>query len=457
MSDVMMPIDPHTGAALDPVPATSADTLPERLDRAWRAFEGWRSVPLDERVAVLARAAEVLAERRDALAATMTAEMGKRVAEARAEVDKCAWVCRHYAEHAAAYLADVPVATEARDSRICHLPLGPVLAVMPWNFPLWQVFRFAAPALAAGNTCLLKHASNVPGCARAIEAVWHGAGLDPDLFQALLVPSSAVAGLIAHPAVRAVTLTGSTPAGRAVAAAAGAELKKTVLELGGSDPYVVLADADLDRAADACVASRMANAGQSCIAAKRVVVVDAVADDLVARLRERLAPFVPGDPRREDTRLAPMARVDLRAELHDQVQRSVTVGARLVLGGQIPDGPGAHYPATLLDHVAPGMPAHDEELFGPVVAVERARDEADALRLADATPFGLGAAVFTADVERGAAIARDQLHAGCCFVNDFVRSDPRLPFGGIAHSGYGRELGRAGILEFVNRKTLWVA
>jgi succinate-semialdehyde dehydrogenase/glutarate-semialdehyde dehydrogenase len=336
-------------------------------------------------------------------------------------------------------------------------PLGPVLAVMPWNFPLWQVFRFAAPALMAGDVGLLKHASNVSGCALAIEEILHGAGVPRDAFRTLLVGSARVAALVRAPEVVAVTLTGSTPAGRAVAATAGACLKKSVLELGGSDPYVVLEDADLERTAETCATSRLLNGGQSCIAAKRFVVVESVLQGFQELLVERIRARRMGDPLDEGVDVGPQARGDLRDELHRQVEASIARGARVLLGGRVPEGPGAFYPPSVLAGVEPGMPAFDEELFGPVAAIVAARDEKDAIRLANHTVFGLGAAVFTRDLERGERIARHELQAGSCFVNAFVKSDPRLPFGGIRESGYGRELGAFGIREFVNVKTVYVA
>jgi succinate-semialdehyde dehydrogenase/glutarate-semialdehyde dehydrogenase len=327
---------------------------------------------------------------------------------------------------------------------------------MPWNFPLWQVFRFAAPGLMAGNAALLKHASNVPGCALEIQRIFREAGFPEGLFRTLLIGSDQVEHVLGHPLVRAATLTGSTPAGRAVAEQAGRRIKKTVLELGGSDPYVVLEDADLDATVASCVDARLLNAGQSCIAAKRFVVVESVVDAFTEGLVEGMRSRKMGDPLDESSAIGPLARHDLRDELHDQVRRSVERGARCLLGGEVPDGPGAFYPPTVLADVRPGMPAYDEETFGPVASVIRARNEAEAIRIANDTPFGLGAAVFTRDTARGERIAALELDAGCCFVNDFVRSDPRLPFGGVKESGYGRELGRLGILEFVNAKTVWI-
>jgi succinate-semialdehyde dehydrogenase/glutarate-semialdehyde dehydrogenase len=386
----------------------------------------------------------------------MAREMGKARVEGREEAEKCAWVCDYYAENAERFLADEIRESAATRSFVTFRPIGVVLSVMPWNFPFWQVFRFAAPGLMAGNAGLLKHASNVPGCALRIEEIFREAGFPEHLFRTLLIGSSAVSRVLDHPHVRAATLTGSTPAGAAVAEAAGRRIKKTVLELGGSDPYVILEDADVDAAVASCVTARIKNVGQSCIAAKRFIVTEPVlerfTEGLVAGMRDQRM----GDPLDESTTVGPLARRDLRDELHDQVRRSVDAGARCLLGGEIPDGPGAFYPPTVLTGVTEGMPAWDEELFGPVAAVIAVRDEAEAIRVANATPFGLGAAVYTRDAARGERIAAYELEAGCCFVNDFVRSDPRLPFGGVKESGYGRELGAQGIREFVNIKTVWI-
>lgn len=452
----MRAVNPATGAVVGEYPDATWDDVAARIERAHAAFVPWRARAFGERAAVLRRAAALLRERTDALAVLMADEMGKPVAQGRSEADKCAWVCEYYADHAERFLAPEPVATEATRSWVAFQPLGVVLAVMPWNFPLWQVFRFAAPALMAGNAGVLKHASNVPGCALAIEAVLRDAGLPAGAFAAPLAGSKLVDRMIAHPRVVAVTLTGSTPAGRAVARKAGEELKKTVLELGGSDAYVVLEDADLERAARECAKSRLINSGQSCIAAKRFIVVDAVRARFEALFVDEMQKARLGDPRDEATAVGPLAREDLRDELHGQVTESVAKGARVLLGGEVPARPGAWYPPTVLTDVKPGMPAHDDELFGPVAAVIAARDEADAVRVANDSPFGLGAAVFTRDLERGARIAERELDAGACFVNTFVRSDPRLPFGGVKQSGYGRELAAFGIREFVNIKSVYV-
>ncbi len=373
---------------------------------------------------------------------------------------KCAAGMRFYAEHAASFLAEEPLADPgavgAARASARYEPLGVVLAVMPWNFPLWQVFRFAAPALMAGNAGLLKHASNVTGCSVAIEELFVEGGAPEGLFRSLKIGSKHVASVLEHPLVRAATLTGSVPAGSAVAETAGRLLKKTVLELGGSDPYVVLEDADVDAAAKTCATSRLINAGQSCIAAKRFIVVDDVHDEFVEAFVGHMAAAVVGDPMDEATTVGPQAQVSLRDELHDQVERSIAAGAHLALGGVVPTQAGAWYPPTVLTGVTTDMPAAQEELFGPVAAVLRADDEAHAVEIANDSDFGLGAAVFTSDLERGERIAAEQLEAGCCFVNDFVASDPRLPFGGIKDSGYGRELSHLGIREFVNQKTVVV-
>lgn len=455
MTFTFQSVNPATGASGAEYPIHGDDAVSSILDAAVAAQRDWRRADIAMRTSPLRRAAALLRERRDALARLAANEMGKPVAEGRAEIDKCAWVCEYYAEAAAAQLAPEIIDTGAATSRVHFEPLGTVLAVMPWNYPFWQVFRWLAPALAAGNSGLLKHASNVCGCALEIEAIGRDAGLPAGLFRALLIDSGKVAGLIEDPRVAAVTLTGSTSAGRAVGAAAGKAIKPSVLELGGSDAYVVLADADIELAADKCVTSRLLNTGQSCIAAKRFIVVADVLDEFTEAVRTRLAAVTTGDPLDDETRLGPMARPDLRDELHEQVRSSVAAGARCLLGGEMPEGPGAFYPVTLLTNVAPGMPAFDDELFGPVASIVPATDENDAIELANRSAFGLGAAVFTRDIARGEHIAATRLEAGSCFVNDFVKSDPRLPFGGIKTSGYGRELGTWGIRAFVNVKTVY--
>ena len=449
-------INPATGERIESFDEMPPEQACKIIDKAHQAFLGWRETSFDRRAGLMRRAAGLLRERVETYAELMALEMGKPRREGRAEVEKCAWVCEHYAENAQEYLRDEPIETDATRSFVTHEPLGVVLAVMPWNFPFWQVFRFAAPGLMAGNAGVLKHASNVPRCGLSIEEIFRDAGFPPDLFRALLVGGPGVRPLIEHPKVRAVTLTGSTPAGQAVAGAAGAVLKKTVLELGGSDAYLILEDADLETAVEACVMGRLLNGGQSCIAAKRFVVTEKIREEFESRLVRRMSAATMGDPLGEECDIGPQARHDLRDELHEQVERSVASGASLLLGGQLPDGPGAYYPPTVLTDVQPGMPAYDEELFGPVAAIIPVQDEEQAIRVANDSEFGLGAAVFTGDTTRGEEIAARRLEAGSCFVNTFVKSDPRLPFGGIKQSGYGRELGRHGIHEFVNVKTIYV-
>lgn len=449
-------INPATGETIRTYEETAAAETARIIERAQAAFREWRRAGFAGRAVCMKTAAQRLREGKEEYARLMAVEMGKPVIQGRAEVEKCASVCEFYAGNAEGFLSPREVATEASRSFVAFEPLGVILAVMPWNFPFWQVFRAAAPALMAGNAMVLKHASNVPGCALAIARVFHDAGFPPDLFASVLVPADRVNALIEHSFIQGVTLTGSTPAGSAVAARAGALLKKTVLELGGSDPYLILEDADLELAAEACAASRLINAGQSCIAAKRFLVVEPVRARFEELLVERMRRREMGDPLREQTTLGPLARHHLRDQLHRQVEQSTARGARCLLGGQVPKGPGAFYPATVLSGVAKGMAVYEEETFGPVAAVMGVRDEAEAIAAANDSRFGLGAAVFTRDAARGERLAAKELEAGCCFVNDFVRSDPRLPFGGVKQSGYGRELAEFGIHEFVNVKTVYV-
>jgi succinate-semialdehyde dehydrogenase / glutarate-semialdehyde dehydrogenase len=453
----MIAENPANGQVIAEYEETTEQEVRDIIRRAHEAHRQWKRTPFSHRAALMKEAAKVLRLRAREFGELMALEMGKPIGGGVAEAEKCAWVCDYYADHAESFLEDQEVRTDAGRSFITFQPIGVVLAVMPWNFPFWQVFRFAAPNLMAGNAGLLKHASNVPGCALAIEQVFREAGFPDDLFRTLLVPGRRVETIIENSLVRAVTLTGSTPAGKAVAQKAGEVLKKTVLELGGSDPYVVLEDADVKSAVATCTTARLVNSGQSCIAAKRFIVVEAVREAFEEGFVASMAAAKMGDPMEEDTLVGPQARADLRDELHDQVVRSVAAGARCVLGGEIPPGPGAFYPPTVLTDVGPGMAAYEEELFGPVAAVIPVKDEREALKVANDSVFGLGAAVFTRDVERGTRIAREELEAGACFVNAFVRSDPRLPFGGVKESGYGRELSPFGILEFVNIKTVWVA
>jgi len=448
-------INPATGETVREFPETPPAELIDILGKADDDQRAWARQSTDARVDPIRRLAEHLRTRADSLAELMTLEMGKPIKEARAEVDKCAWVCDFYASHAPSFLEDEDVeAAKGRRAIISTEPLGIILAIMPWNFPFWQVFRAGIPALAAGNGILLKHAPNVPQCALSIEALFQQAGFPMNLFRTVLATEPTIACAFVHPAVQGVTLTGSTGAGSKVAAQAGSQLKKTVLELGGSDPYLILPDADIDSAVEACTASRMINSGQSCIAAKRFITVgETTHAAFLGGLTEAMRAYPSGDPTDPETRLGPLARPDLRDRLHEQVEASVHAGAKRQLGGEIPRRPGNWYPATVLSGVKPGMPAFDEELFGPVAAVIRAEDEADAVELANHSAYGLGAGVFTADADRGMNLAR-RLQVGSVAINDFVKSDPRQPFGGIRQSGYGRELGRDGIYEFANRKTI---
>ena len=428
----------------------------ECVNQAASAWKTWREVALADRATPLLRCAALLRERKDALAVLMAKEMGKPVRQGVAEAEKCAWVCEYYAAQAEVFLAPEPVKTEAHKSYVAFEPLGVILAIMPWNFPLWQFFRFAAPTLMAGNTVVLKHAMNTSGSSMAIGELIRDAGYPEGTVIPAITDHRQIEAMIRHPAVRGVTLTGSTRAGQAVGAAAGAALKRSVLELGGSDPYVILEDADIASAAELCATSRLINSGQSCIAAKRFIVVESVRKPFEEAMLAALKKREVGDPLDSSTDVGPQAREDLRDELHAQVQKSIAAGAVSLLGNERPAGPGSYYPVSVLTDVKKGMPAFDEELFGPVAAIISARNEREAIELANDSVFGLGAAVFTRDIERGEAIARHELQAGCCFVNDFVKSDPRLPFGGIHESGYGRELGRAGMLEFVNIKSIVV-
>jgi len=448
-------VDPRTGQTLSTHATHSQEHLETRLMRAEETFRALRHTSFAERARWMKRAGELLEEQADAHGRLMTREMGKPLAAARAEAQKCAATCRYYAEHAERFLADEPVDLAPDTGFVRYQPLGPVLAIMPWNFPFWQVVRFAAPALMAGNVGLLKHAPSVPGCALALEELFLRAGFPAGAFQALFVEVEGVRRLIEDPRIKAVTLTGSEGAGRDVGARAGGQLKKVVLELGGSDPFVVLPSADLDAAVEAAVKARLINNGQSCIAAKRFIAPEPLYAEFERRFVERMRRVVVGDPYEPGTELGPLALAHIRDGLHEQVTRSVAAGARLLLGGQKPEGPGFWYPATVLANPPPGSPAHREELFGPVAVLFRAKDTEDALRIANDTPYGLGATVWTRDEEEQRRFI-DGLDAGTVCVNGMVASDPRLPFGGVKHSGHGRELARHGLLEFLNIKTVRV-
>ena len=449
-------INPATGQVTYRHELLTAKEVEQRLAAAAEAFPAWAARSLQERGAILRAIAAQLRQRKGDIQHAMTTEMGKLKAEALGEIEKCAEACEFYADHAADYLKPQLIDTEAQRSYVRYEPIGCVFAVMPWNFPIWQVFRFLAPAFMAGNVALLKHASNVPQCADLILAVCRDGGLPEGVFDVLHIDNDQAAEVLRDKRVKAVTLTGSERAGRSIAANAGDQLKKCVMELGGSDAFVVLEDADLEKTVAAAVKSRFDNSGQTCIAAKRFIVVDAIADAFVEKFVAAAGKRVYGDPQDEKTTLAPMARADLRDELHKQVQDSIAKGAKLLLGGEPVAGSHAGYPATILDNVGPGMPAYDEELFGPAAAILRVSDDAEALRVANDTSFGLGGSVWTADAARGEAIAQ-QLECGAAFVNAIVKSDVRLPFGGSKRSGFGRELAEHGIHEFMNIKTVYVA
>ena len=447
-------VNPATGAVIQRYDEISTDNAFQIIESTYQAFLIWRTYTLAERALCMRKLAELLRSHKKEYALLIATEMGKPLAQGAAEIEKCALLCLHYADASQDYLKTRMVTTDMTKSYVTHEPLGLVLGIMPWNFPFWQVFRFAVPAMMAGNGALLKHAPISTGAALAIEKLMREAGCLENIFKTLLISNEVAAKVMAHPHVAAVTFTGSVAAGRIVAAEAGKALKKTVLELGGSDPYLILHDADLELAAEACVTSRMNNSGQSCIAAKRMIVVPAVQQQFVKLLQEKLSKCVMGSPLDAATKCGPLARVDIRDHVHEQVQKSIEKGATLLMGGIIPDQPGFYYPPTLLTNVTKGMPAFDEEIFGPVMTVITASNEEEAIAIANATTFGLGAAVFTKDIARGEIIAAKKLQAGTCVVNTLVVSDPRLPFGGIKHSGYGRELSAEGILSFVNTKTV---
>lgn len=451
----MQAMNPATGEVIKAYSEHSDAQVQDILKTTQQAWLDWRETSFETRSGLMHRAAEVLRKNKEEYARLMSLEMGKVITEARAEVEKCAWVCEYYADHAAEFLKDEMIETDASRSFVAFQPIGIVLAVMPWNFPFWQVFRFAAPALMAGNAGVLKHASNVPGSALAIEAVFREAGFPENLFRSLLIPARQVSAVIQNPLVKAVTLTGSEPAGMQVAAEAGRALKKTVLELGGSDPFIVLEDADIPACVKMSATARMINTGQSCIAAKRFIVVQSRVKEFEQQQAAILANMKLGNPLDEATQVGPLARPDLRDELHEQVSKSLKMGARLLTGGEPVDGVGAFYKPTVVTDVRKGMPLYDEETFGPVSAIIPVKDVEEAIAVANDSEFGLGGAVWTRDVKLGEEVAR-RIESGAVFVNGMTKSDPRLPFGGVKRSGYGRELSHYGIREFVNIKTIWV-
>jgi succinate-semialdehyde dehydrogenase / glutarate-semialdehyde dehydrogenase len=451
---MLQSINPANEELIQQYAEMSDSEISEILAHVNSTYNEWKLTSFKYRASLMKNATKILRDQKDDLAKLMTFEMGKPILQSKAEVEKCTWVCDYYAENAEKFLANEIVKTEFSKSYISYQPLGVILAVMPWNFPFWQVFRFAAPTIMAGNAGVLKHASNVMGCALAIEEVFLKAGFPKNLFRTLIISSKKVEAVIRNKNVQAITLTGSTPAGKVVASTAGYEIKKTLLELGGSDPYVILEDADLDSAAEICVNARLINGGQSCIAAKRFIIVEEINKMFEELFVNKMKSKKMGDPFDESNNLGPQARTDLRNELHDQVRISIEKGAKLLLGGEILKVKGAYYPPTVLTNVSPGMPAYDDEIFGPVASLIKVKKEVEAIKVANATSFGLGAAVFTQDNDRGERIAEKELIAGACFINDSVRSDPRLPFGGVKESGYGRELSLFGIREFVNIKTI---
>lgn len=453
----MKSVNPATGTLIKEYELMSDEEIASIIEDIYEGQKSWSAKSFAHRAETLQKAGDILKDRKKELAKLMAKEMGKPLNQGVSEAEKCAWVCAYYAENAEAFLNDEPLESDASKSFVHFEPMGAILAIMPWNFPFWQLFRFAAPALMAGNSAVLKHSSNVSGCALEIEQILHKAGVPKNVFRTLIADNDQAGKVIENEHIKAVTLTGSTRAGKAVAKKAGSQIKKTVLELGGSDPYVVLSDADVTKAAETCVTSRLINSGQSCIAAKRFIVVADVYDQFVNTVVDLMKAKKVGAPDEEDVDVGPMARKDLRDDLHEQVMKSINAGAECILGGTVPEKDGAFYPPTVLVDVGKGMPAYDEELFGPVASIIKVKDEDEAIAAANDTDFGLGAAVFSNDVERAQKIAAEKLQAGCCFVNEFVKSDPRLPFGGIKQSGYGRELSQFGIREFVNIKTVYVA
>jgi succinate-semialdehyde dehydrogenase/glutarate-semialdehyde dehydrogenase len=452
----MKSTNPATGELIREYREHTPEEVSVIIEQVHQTWLKWKETTFEDRAVMMKNAANILRSRKEEFARLMTLEMGKLLRESTAEVEKCAWVCDFYADHAAGLLKDEVVATDASRSMVVYQPIGIVLAVMPWNFPFWQVFRFAAPGLMAGNAAVLKHASNVPGCALAIEGIFREAGFPPDLFRTLMIPASGVEAVIANPRVAAATLTGSELAGSHVASTAGKHIKKTVLELGGSDAFIVLDDADLESAVKTGIVARMMNQGQSCIAAKRFIVMDSVLDAFVTEMKAAFDKLSVGDPLEPETDIAPLSRPDLVDDIEKQVNRSIEAGAKLITGGKRIDRRGNYFEPTILAGVKKGMAVYAEETFGPVVAIIPVKSEQEAIEVANDSAFGLGGSVFTRDLVRGERVAR-KVQTGAMFVNGMTKSDPRLPFGGIRKSGYGRELSGHGIREFVNIKTIWIA
>lgn len=449
-------VNPATGKMIKEFKEEKIEDVKKKIDNAHQEFLEWKDVSFFHRRKLMLNAAEVLRNSADKYGRIMTEEMGKPIAQSKAEIEKCAWVCSYYADTAANMLEVTNIKTDASDSYVRYDPLGVILGIMPWNFPLWQVFRFAVPTVMAGNAAVLKHASNVPQCSLAIEEVFRKAGFPENLFQSLLIGSSVVEQVIAHPHIQAVSLTGSEGAGKSAAQTAGKYLKKCVLELGGSDPFIVFADADIEQAAENAVKSRMQNTGQSCIAAKRFILVKEIADKFIDLFIAKIKGLKVGDPLDEATTIGPIAREDLLNDIQKQVDKSVEMGANVLLGGMRIEREGSYYEPTVISNLKKGMPVYDEEVFGPVASIIIAQDEEDAIRLGNDTPYGLGANLWTKDLNKARSLAC-RIDAGSVFINGMVKSDPRLPFGGVKISGYGRELSHYGIKEFVNVKTVWVA
>ena len=445
-------INPYTDCEVGSHTALTKEEVSSKLDKGQKAFQSWRKTPLSERTGLLKKVASILRDNAEEYAKMITFEMGKPISESLSEVNKCAWVCDYYAENAAAFLADETIATDASHSFVKHDPIGSVLAIMPWNFPFWQVFRFAAPTLTAGNTGLLKHAPNVFGCAKQIEEIFIKAGYPPYVFQNLVVHHDLTEYIISHDSVQAVTLTGSERAGSAVAEIAGRHLRKSLLELGGNNSFIVCEDADIDKAVKTAITARMLNCGQSCIAAKRFILVEGIYDEFVAKFTDVVSNLKSGDPMDETTQVGPLARKDLADQLNRQVEESVKQGAKLLLGGH---QRGCYHEPTILGNVVPGMTAFNEETFGPLAAMIKAKDIDHAFELSEQSRYGLGVTICTTDTEKALSLA-DRVSDGAYFINELVKSDPRLPFGGTKKSGYGRELAKDGMMEFVNRKTVYL-